>query len=182
MLHDYNDLIKTFNDTFFQSFNTQLSLGGDEPLYLPADATHSFHRIIFARGFFASALHEIAHWCIAGAERRLLEDYGYWYQPDGRNAQVQAEFEKVEVKPQAIEWILCASCGFRFQVSCDNLSGTESDRGMFTEKVRQQVLIYLEEGIPSRAKIYSEALRAFYAQSSLRPSLFESKRKEALSF
>ena len=69
------------------------------PIYLPADAAHPRHRIIFARGFYASALHEpeIAHWCIAGEQRRLLElittDYGYWYEPDGRDAITQAAFE-----------------------------------------------------------------------------------------
>lgn len=163
MHHDYNDLISVFNQTFIDSFNTQLLLGGDEPIYLPADNDNPHHRIIFARGFFASALHEVAHWCIAGPERRLLEDFGYWYQPDGRDEQTQAEFEKVEIKPQAVEWILSASCGFRFQVSCDNLSGSfEPDRPAFTAKVREQVLCYLEQGMPARAKTFSDALRAFY--------------------
>ncbi|GAM69307.1 transporting ATPase [Vibrio sp. JCM 19236] len=26
-------------------------------------------------------MHEIAHWCVAGPKRRLLEDFGYWYEP-----------------------------------------------------------------------------------------------------
>ncbi|WP_028024825.1 elongation factor P hydroxylase [Enterovibrio calviensis] len=167
MHHDYNDLIYVFNQSFIESFNTELLLGGDEPIYFPADESHSTHRIIFARGFFASALHEVAHWCIAGPERRLLEDYGYWYHPDGRDEQTQAAFEQVEVKPQAVEWILSASCGFRFQVSCDNLSGVEPDRDAFTAKVRDQVLAYLEQGMPERAKSYSDALIAFYGRSPL---------------
>lgn len=175
MKHDYNHLISTFNKAFLKSHNTTLSLGGDEPIYFPADETHLQHRIIFARGFFASALHEVAHWCIAGSERRLLEDYGYWYQPDGRDAKVQAEFEAVEIKPQAVEWILCASCGFRFQVSCDNLSGIEPDRAAFTQKVYQQVLIYLEKGMPARAKIYSDTLRAFYSLPPLNALAFDAK-------
>ncbi|MEZ8028437.1 elongation factor P hydroxylase [Enterovibrio norvegicus] len=173
MQHDYNDLIHVFNQTFIDSFNTELLLGGDEPIYYPADAEHPKHRIIFARGFYASAMHEVAHWCIAGDERRLLEDYGYWYHPDGRDEATQAEFEKVEVKPQAVEWILSASCGFRFQVSCDNLSGAESDRGGFTAKVREQVLVYLRDGMPSRAKAYSDALRTFYNQPPLTASDFD---------
>ncbi|MDD1792407.1 elongation factor P hydroxylase [Enterovibrio sp. ZSDZ42] len=167
MHHDYNDLISVFNQSFIESFNTELLLGGDEPIYFPADESHSTHRIIFARGFFASALHEVAHWCIAGPERRLLEDYGYWYHPDGRDEQTQAAFEQVEVKPQAVEWILSASCGFRFQVSCDNLSGVEPDREAFTAKVRDQVLAYLEQGMPERAKSYSDALVAFYDRPPL---------------
>lgn len=75
MNHEYQDLIAIFNDTFLETFNTKLELGGDEPIYLPADQEHPHHRIIFARGFYASALHEIAHWCVAGPERRLLEDF-----------------------------------------------------------------------------------------------------------
>lgn len=86
MQHDYTNLIEMFNCTFLDSYNTELILGGDEPVYLPADDGHRQHRIVFARGYFASALHEISHWCIAGEERRLVEDYGYWYEPDGRNA------------------------------------------------------------------------------------------------
>ncbi|MDX1304647.1 elongation factor P hydroxylase [Photobacterium sp.] len=174
MPHNYDDLIQIFNDIFSGSFNTELVLGGDEPIYLPADDSHSRHRIIFARGFFASAMHEIAHWCIAGPQRRLLEDYGYWYEPDGRIAEVQAEFEKVEIKPQAIEWILSASCGFRFQVSCDNLSGNcEPDRIGFTNKVREQVLVYLAQGIPERVRIFSEALREHYHIAPLQPVDFQ---------
>lgn len=173
MKHDYNHLISTFNEAFLKSFNTVLCLGADEPFYLPADKKHLQHRIMFARGFYASAHHEVAHWCLAGRERRLLEDYGYWYQPDVRDEKVQAEFEKVEINPQAIEWILCASSGFRFQVSCDNLSGVEPDRAGFTQKVHQQVLIYLEQGLPDRAKIYSDALRGFYSIPPLTPAMFE---------
>lgn len=167
MQHDFQDLITVFNQTFLESYNTELLLGGDEPIYLPADAAHPRHRIIFARGFYASALHEVAHWCIAGEQRRLLEDYGYWYEPDGRDAITQAAFEIVEVKPQAVEWILAASCGFRFRVSCDNLSGVEPDRTGFTAKVREQALAYLESGMPERGKIYAEALRAFYNRPPL---------------
>lgn len=173
MPHNYNDLINIFNDTFLDRFNTELVLGGDEPLYLPADENNSHHRIIFARGFFASAMHEIAHWCVAGSQRRLLEDYGYWYEPDGRTDAVQAEFEKVEIKPQAVEWILSVSCGFRFQVSCDNLSGDcEPDRVGFTLKVRKQVLQYLAQGMPERAKILSDRLCAYYQVAPLASAQF----------
>jgi elongation factor P hydroxylase len=87
----YQDLIHLFNQTFAESENTHLVKGQSEPIYLPANDQVNYHRIIFAHGFFASALHEIAHWCVAGQARRLLEDYGYWYCPDGRNMQQQTE-------------------------------------------------------------------------------------------
>ncbi|MEF1206829.1 elongation factor P hydroxylase [Photobacterium damselae] len=181
MLHDYHDLIRLFNQTFLNSLNTELLLGGDEPIYLPANEVREYHQIIFARGYFASAMHELAHWCIAGPERRLLEDYGYWYEPDGRTEQIQAEFEKVEVKPQAVEWILSASCGFPFQVSCDNLSGSfEPDRVAFTLKVREQVDAYLQYGMPERAKILSDTFREFYNVAPLTLADFpEPKRLDA---
>ena len=168
MTHSYHDLIAIFNATFFESYNTKLELGGEEPIYLPADDKTDYHRIIFAHGFFASALHEIAHWCVAGPERRLLEDFGYWYEPDGRTEQKQAEFEKVEIRPQAYEWILSVSAGFPFNVSCDNLHGDfEPDRLNFFARVHQEVLTILDNGLPPRVQQLSDALSDFYKTPAL---------------
>lgn len=176
MSHAYQDLIKIFNDTFFAEYNTKLELGNDEPIYLPADDAAPYHRIVFARGFYASAMHELAHWCVAGPERRLLEDFGYWYEPDGRTEQVQAEFEKVEIRPQAYEWILSLSAGFPFTVSCDNLNGDfETDRLAFMAKVHQEVVSIFEHGIPPRVKQLSQALREFYQVPELQLCQFEVK-------
>ncbi len=176
MTHEYQDLIALFNDTFLEPFNTKLELGGEEPIYLPADEDNPHHRIVFARGFYASALHEIAHWCVAGPERRLLEDFGYWYEPDGRTAEVQAEFEKVEVRPQAYEWILSKSADFPFTVSCDNLHGDfEPDRLSFMHKVHNEVVDILHAGLPQRVKMLSEALRTFYQTKPLETSDFSVK-------
>lgn len=173
MSHNYQDIIAIFNTTFSNSFNTQLELGGDEPIYLPADDDHEYHRIIFARGFYASAMHEIAHWCVAGPKRRLLEDFGYWYEPDGRTAEVQAEFEKVEIRPQAYEWILSQSAGFPFSVSCDNLHGDfEPDRLAFMSKVHQEVMSILDAGLPERVKMLADALSDFYKTPALTPCQF----------
>ncbi|MCW8333525.1 elongation factor P hydroxylase [Vibrio paucivorans] len=174
MSHEYQDLVTIFNDTFYPQFNTKLELGGDEPIYLPADEKVPHHRIIFARGFYASALHEIAHWCVAGPERRLMEDFGYWYEPDGRTEAVQAEFEKVEIRPQAYEWILATSAGFPFNVSCDNLHGDfEPDRLGFMNKVYREVESIFEQGIPPRVKMLSNALRQYYEVPELDISHFK---------
>lgn len=173
MSHQYSDLIAIFDQTFFADFNTRLVRGDDEPVYLPADNSTPYHRIIFARGFYASALHEISHWCVAGPERRLLEDFGYWYEPDGRTEAVQARFEQVEVRPQAYEWILSLSAGFPFTVSCDNLNGDfEPDRLAFMHKVQQEVLSILASGLPTRVNMLSQALRAFYQTPPLSPDQF----------
>lgn len=102
-----------------------------------------------------------------------MEDFGYWYEPDGRTAQVQAEFEKVEIRPQAYEWILSVSAGFPFSVSCDNLHGDfEPDRIVFMTKVHQEVMSILPLGLPPRVKMLSDALRAFYGTPELTTELF----------
>ncbi|MDP5254753.1 MULTISPECIES: elongation factor P hydroxylase [unclassified Vibrio] len=164
MTHRYQDLIELFDRTFFDSYQTRLVLSPDEPIYLPADDEVPYHRIMFAHGYFASALHEIAHWCVAGPKRRLLEDFGYWYQPDGRDENAQARFEQVEIRPQAYEWILSVSAGFPFTVSCDNLNGDfEPDRLAFMHSVHHEVMTILEQGLPTRVAQLSQALRQFYA-------------------
>lgn len=157
-MHHYNQLIDIFDRLFYQSENTKLIRGDGEPIYLPVSDGFDYSRIVFANGFFASALHEVSHWCIAGEKRRHLEDYGYWYAPDGRNAAQQAEFEKVEIKPQAVEWAFCAASGFGFNVSCDNLSGIEIDRLKFQNSVSEQVDLFLETGFPKRAQQFINAL------------------------
>lgn len=156
------DLIRLFNGLFKATENTVLVRGESEPIYLPADDESCFHRVVFAHGFFSSALHEIAHWCIAGAKRRREVDYGYWYAPDGRNVQQQRAFEQVEVKPQALEWIFSRACDKPFRISVDNLNGVETDPMPFKRAVFQQVQTYCRGGIPPRARRLVEALAAFY--------------------
>lgn len=161
-MHRYEDLIDLFKNCFFDTYNTLLIKGEDEPLYLPATNEQSHNLIFFARGFFASALHECSHWMIAGEHRRTLVDFGYWYVPDGRNNEEQALFQKVEVKPQAIEWIFSQACGYRFRTSIDNLNGSESDTRAFQEAVYHQVLQYCKEGLSERASCFRNALCQFY--------------------
>jgi len=160
--HDFNDLITIFEQLFKASQQTVLVKGGDEPIYLPQDDEHSHHRVIFARGFYASALHEISHWLVAGSARRLLEDFGYWYCPDGRDQAKQLEFEAVEVKPQAIEWALCLACGVEFNVSSDNLNGWQSDRFVFQDKVYSRLCDLISGGFNTRTIELIEALQTFY--------------------
>ena len=157
-----DDLILLFNRCFMQSHHTILAYGGDEPLYLPAHAGQAYHTIFFAHGFFNSALHECAHWLLAGKERRTLVDYGYWYAPDGRNATQQALFQQVEVKPQALEWIFSQATGCRFEFSFDNLNGDTADHTQFQEAVTQQMLHYQQYGLPSRAQVFHQALLSHF--------------------
>lgn len=161
-MHHYQDLITLFNDCFFATHNTLLVKGTDEPLYLPANEVRPHNTLIFAHGFFASALHESAHWLIAGENRRKMEDFGYWYVPDGRNAEQQELFQSVEVKPQAMEWILSRAANFRFRVSIDNLNGSEADTNAFKQAVHSQVHAYCQKGLPKRAQTFHQALCLFY--------------------
>ncbi|WP_106478511.1 elongation factor P hydroxylase [Phytohalomonas tamaricis] len=163
MEHRHQDLITLFDGLFKQRYRTRLVLGDNEPLYRPATRPDETHQIIFAHGFFASALHEVSHWCVAGARRRELEDYGYWYLPDGRDADQQRAFESAEVVPQAIEMLLSEACAFRFNVSVDNLNGeVEVDREAFAAKVSAQAERYRREGLAVRAETFRRALEAFY--------------------
>lgn len=165
-MHLYQDLIQLFNQCFSESYNTRLVKGDDEPIYLPADEERSYHAIYFAHGFYSSALHECAHWLIAGAQRRLLVDFGYWYAPDGRNAQQQALFQQVEVKPQALEWILSVAAGHKFRVSIDNLNGEATGTEPFKQAIFEQVQQYCIHGLSERAHQFRQALCNFYNTST----------------
>ena len=166
--HNYQQLIDLFDSCFAEEFNTRLVKGDDEPIYLPADDDTPYHRIVFAHGFFASALHEISHWCVAGKARRERVDFGYWYCPDGRDAMTQSQFEDVEVKPQAYEWLFCVAAGFPFNVSCDNLEGdVEPDRIAFQRRVHARVMTLLKQGIPERPARFIRALQHYYQTPTL---------------
>jgi elongation factor P hydroxylase len=161
-VHCYQDVIDIFNSCFFEQYNTRLVKGLDEPLYLPADENRPHNELFFAHGFFASALHESSHWLIAGAERRKQVDFGYWYVPDGRTKDEQTLFQSVEVKPQAMEWILSKAAQFRFRVSIDNLNGSETESSTFKQAVYNQVKTYCQKGLSTRAETFRRALSQFY--------------------
>lgn len=161
--HRSADLESLFRDTFFHEFATVLEGGADEPVYLPGNP----HRICYTRDYFRSALHEIAHWCVAGPARRLQEDYGYWYAPDGRDAAQQAEFLAVEVLPQAYEALFSAACGHDFRVSLDNLSGDAGDEYPFAVKVLARAEVLLDQGLPDRVARWCDALALHYGRQDL---------------
>ena len=157
-----NDVVRIFDDLFANTFNTQLVAGGEEPIYLPAKQAGERHRLVFSHDYFSSALHEISHWCIAGSQRRTLVDFGYWYAPDGRSLQQQQVFEEMEIKPQALEWVFSMASGIKFRVSVDNLNAGEYDSSLFAERVCQQVIGYLNAGLPPRAERFAQQLLALY--------------------
>src|SRR4051794_29715369 len=114
------DVIGVFHSVFATD-GVRLAGGYAEPFYRASGPAGS--EIRFTRDYLNSSLHETAHWCIAGRQRRLKDDYGYWYRPDGRTGPEQAEFFRAEAAPQSLEWAFAMACGERFRMSCDNLSG-----------------------------------------------------------
>lgn len=161
--HRSEDLDRLFRATFFHSHTTVLEGGADEPVYRPGNP----HRICYTRDYFRSALHEIAHWCVAGPARRQQEDYGYWYAPDGRNAEQQAQFTQVEVLPQAYEALFCAACGHPFRVSLDNLNGDAGDERGFAMKVHDKARSLVKNGLPERPRLWCQTLADFYGRTSI---------------
>lgn len=175
--HSCDRLIELFDHTFVPGHGTCLVGGGEEPVYEPASAPGQLHRIIFTRDYFASALHEVAHWCVAGPERRRQPDYGYWYSPDGRSAAQQAEFERVEVRPQALEWLFSEAAGWRFRVSADNLELASGPSEGFKNAIHDQVLNHCRQGVSGRVGAFLEALMDYYRtapslEALLRPQRF----------
>ncbi len=155
-------LEQLFEATFFKDWNTRLVGGGEEPLYTPATADNPVHRIIYRADYPASALHEVAHWCIAGNRRRRLPDYGYWYEADGRDPQQQAAFEQVEVRPQALEWLFATAAGLPFRISADNLQAGNGGSDGFCRAVLAQAHEYCVKGTPHRAALFARALGRYF--------------------
>lgn len=159
-LFDCMRLVKTFERCFARSENTRLVGGAAEPFYQPSGDDRPHNLLYFREDYFASALHETAHWCIAGRERRKLADFGYWYAPEGRNKSEQRAFEAVETKPQALEWIFSLACGYRFQVSVDNFSDADEpvNSAGFELAVSAQARDWQAAGLPGRAAKFFDAL------------------------
>ena len=159
-VHACKLLETVFQRCFAVTENTLLVGGDEEPLYLPASGPNAPHLLFYREDYAASALHEVAHWCIAGQARRAQVDFGYWYAPEGRNAEQQRAFEAVEVKPQALEWFFALACGRVFRISVDNFGadGSLPDNTAFCRSVAEQARRYQQQGLPDRARLFFNQL------------------------
>ncbi|MGB0495927.1 MAG: elongation factor P hydroxylase [Kangiellaceae bacterium] len=156
-------IVNIFNRLFEESENTILKSGAKEPFYKAGKVQSNIKAHIYSReNFLSSALHEIAHWAIAGSERREKDDFGYWYAAEGRSVEQQKAFEKVEVKPQAVEWLLSLACNHPFHYSADNLTNDISASQSFKTAVKQQSIQYLDFGIPQRAQCLIDEFTAVF--------------------
>ena len=155
--------IEHLNNTVLHRHGTRLIGGFTEPFYQAA-AAGSLAEVQFTRDYERSALHELGHWCIAGKQRRLKNDYGYWYVPDGRSDEQQRLFYTVETKPQAVEKYFCTALELTFEVSADNLGNySRADMDAFSGRVDEQYRTYLAAGFPVRASAIFDCLRQWHA-------------------
>lgn len=153
------DVEALFAAVFADRHRTLLRGGAAEPVYRPAEGAAPA-LILYRHDYLASALHETAHWCIAGERRRRLVDYGYWYAEEGRDDDAQAAFEAVEARPQAIEWCFADAIGASFRVSLDNPGRGELDPAPFEARVRAERERLDRFGLPPRAERFRRALAA----------------------
>lgn len=150
-------IAQIFNQCFRSSYATEMKGGADEPHYLPA-AGGQYAQLHYREDFAASALHEAAHWCIAGVRRRLMEDFGYAYLTPPRDDQQQLRFFAFEVRNQSLESLFAAAAGNHFDVSADNptwdLTEFRAQVGAQREATRQ----WLQSDAGERARTFIEAL------------------------
>jgi elongation factor P hydroxylase len=153
------DIAYCFNSCFAHACNTQLLGGALEPLYLPAQASQSA-RLYYREDFAASALHEAAHWCIAGKRRRGLVDFGYAYEPPPRSETSQQNFYRLELKVQTLECFFAQAAGVVFRPSADNLSADVRHFAEAIERARGDVYKWMQHTRDSRAARFYDALMA----------------------
>ena len=169
------EICAVFNHCFAlpQQTATRMLRGGDEPLFVPAHAGQAEAHVVYARGLAQSCLHEAAHWLYAGAQRRMICDYGYWYEPDGRDDQAQARFETHEIAIQAREWLLSLAAGTAFRVSADNLRSPEPSPA-FCASIYQATAELMHQQWSPRFQCFFQELCAATEQKPealLKPSL-----------
>ena len=146
-----------FNACFSQQYGVVLQGGAVEPMYHP-DKLGKIAKIFYREDYVSSALHEVAHWCIAGPERRSMLDFGYSYCPPPRNYEEQQQFFSFEKKVQALEWVFSEAGKICFHPSADNLEATTKDfeRDLFVEKLKACELLIRRPFL--RAALFRAAL------------------------
>lgn len=148
-----------FNRSLGRRHGVRLVGGATEPLYVPDQDGWSIIR--YTRDYAASALHELAHWCIAGLERRRRVDYGYWYAAPPRSAADQTAFVTVELPVQALESVLASACGVEFRVSVDDPRVPVEQADAFARDVTEYAATRTHRTMSARAMRLVAVLKAF---------------------
>ena len=150
-------IAQTFAQTLGREHNAQLTGGALEPLYRPA-TSNAPATLYFREDYPASALHEVAHWCIAGTQRRRQEDFGYYYIAGPRNAEDQVAFFESELRTQSLERAFASALGLQFQPSADNVEADIDAFAHAIEAYSQTLQNWLASSAGARARIFILAL------------------------
>jgi len=147
-----------FNRQFARSHRTVMVGGSVEPLYLPVRGIEPA-LVTYTRDYPASALHEAAHWCLAGRSRRQLRDYGYWYVPGPRSPTQRRAFFAAEIDVQALEAEFARVAGVKFVVSADDFGAPAQELDAFRQCVNLRSAAF-RRYLPARAERLRAALAA----------------------
>ena len=155
---DQAQRIAVLFDATFAAHRTVMRGGGTEPLYRPGrgDAPAL---VVYTRDYPASALHEAAHWCLAGARRRQLTDYGYWYVPGPRDSAQRRAFFAAECEVQALEAVFANAAGVAFVVSADDFTAPHAELEEFARRVARRTAELATARLPPRAQQFRAALQ-----------------------
>ena len=162
-------IIQVFDCCFGEQYSTRLCGGAEEPLYLPPEGEQPA-QLFFRADYSSSALHEVAHWCLAGAKRRQRVDFGYEYIPPPRNSAEQRLFYQAELRTQSLEFCLAAAAGVRFTISTDNFNQdgtldaeTIEQQRLFSQQLHEQhhlTKAWLTTQAGARARCFMQALES----------------------
>jgi elongation factor P hydroxylase len=158
---DDQNITQIFADCFQAEYATQLTGGATEPEYVPSRSADGMNQLFYRENFVASALHETAHWCIAGPERRLHRDFGYSYLPPPRTARQQADFFAAELKVQTLEMIFDAAAGLDFVPSADHLGVDLYDFRQQLEAHQKAVETWMMTSCDKRARTFAQSLMQY---------------------
>ena len=161
-------IIAVFERCFTEQYATRLCGGAEEPLYLPKQGA-TLARLHFRADYAASALHEVAHWCLAGTERRRCVDFGYEYIAPPRTAVQQQYFYAAELRAQSLEQCLAEAAGVQFSISTDNIAANgvinanaRLQAQAFATQLQQQratTIAWLASSAGTRASKFIDELR-----------------------
>jgi len=151
-------LADCFNREFAARYRVRCLGGYDEPEFLPANGRQDA-QLRYTRDYAASALHEIAHWCIADLVRHRQPDFGYWYVPPPRTRSQQHAFFHAELRVQSVEAVFAFHAGVKFVASVDDVCQAPADSQQFAQQVQARFLrLRAGSGLPPRAERYIRAL------------------------
>ena len=129
-------IIQVFDRCFGEQYSTRLCGGAGEPLYLPPEGEQPA-QLFFRADYSSSALHEVAHWCLACAKRRQRADFGYEYAASTQQCRAAAILLQAELRTQSLEFCSAAAAGVRFTISTDNFN---QDGTLDAQTIEQQRL------------------------------------------